>query len=374
MAIESLPWIMDRTEIETCFAEFPTRDWQQQEVEGSVRVAVVGLGQLTQNRALPAISASAFCELTVLVSGSPDKAERLAAEYGADHVLSYEAFQDGAAVDAYDAVYIATPNAYHAPYTESAAAHGKHVLCEKPLAATIEEARDMVDACADAGVTLMTAYRLQTEPAVRRIRELVEGGVIGDPVHVSGWFAYRDPDEAAPVDSWRRDASLAGGGAMIDLGVYPLNTARFILDSDPVAAYGTTIPYENQSSPTDGGRVVEKRASFQLEFPSDVTVSGLASFDTYPDNRLQVLGTAGRALIVSPFGGVVPQEVLVERGESRTSYTGAPIDEMVEEFDYFAYCVLTETDPEPDGEDGLADLRVVEAIYESATQGTRVEL
>jgi len=363
---------MSETSIESCFVEFPTRDWQDSDVAETLRLAVVGLGRFARNRALPAIDESSFCELTTLVSGSPEKADRLATEYGADHVVSYEEFRDARSIDAYDAVYVATPNAYHAPYTEAAAAQGKHVLCEKPLATSVAEAEAMVEACDDAGVTLMTAYRLQTEPAVRRVRELVTEGVIGDPKHVSGWFAYRNPDQSPSADNWRRDSSVAGGGAMIDLGVYPLNTARFILGADPVGAYATTV-VDSPGAADDRDRV-ETRATFQLAFPDDVDATGFASFDTYSDNRLQVLGSEGRALIVSPFGGTVTQEVVVERGEARTAYAGSPVDEVVEEFDYFAYCVLTGSEPEPDGRDGVADLQVIRAIYESAQRGERVEV
>jgi xylose dehydrogenase (NAD/NADP) len=216
---------MSEASIESCFVEYPARDWQDSDVAGTLRLAVVGLGRFARNRALPAIADSSLCEVTTLVSGSPEKAERLATEYDAEHVLSYEDFRDARAVDAYDAVYVATPNASHAQYTEVAAAQGKPVLCEKPLATSVEEGEEMVEACEDAGVTLMTAYRLQAEPAVRRVRELVAEGVIGDPKHISGWFAYRNPDQSPSANNWRRDSSVAGGGAMIDLGVYPLNTA-----------------------------------------------------------------------------------------------------------------------------------------------------
>jgi len=363
---------MSEASIESCFVEYPARDWQDSDVAGTLRLAVVGLGRFARNRALPAIADSSLCEVTTLVSGSPEKAERLATEYDAEHVLSYEDFRDARAVEAYDAVYVATPNAYHAQYTEVAAAQGKHVLCEKPLATSVEEGEEMVEACEDAGVTLMTAYRLQAEPAVRRVRELVAEGMIGDPKHISGWFAYRNPDQSPSANNWRRDSSVAGGGAMIDLGVYPLNTARFILGADPVGAYATTVA--DTSAAAEERDRVETRATFQLAFPDGVDATGFASFDAYSDNRLQVLGTEGRALIVSPFGGTVTQEVVVERGEARTSYAGSPVDEVVEEFEYFAYCVLTGTEPEPDGRDGVADLRVIRAIYESAERGERVEV
>ena len=121
---------MDSSDIESCFAEFPHRDWEHQPVEGRIRIAAVGLENFARNRAVPAIEDAEYTDLTVLVSGSPEKVGRLADEYGVEHVLSYDEFKDGKATNAYDALYVATPNAYHAEYTEAAADLGKHVLCE----------------------------------------------------------------------------------------------------------------------------------------------------------------------------------------------------------------------------------------------------
>jgi len=351
---------MGDVDLETYLTEFGRRDWLERDVEGTLRVAVVGLGAFARDRALPAIAGAAHCDLTTLVSGSEDKAERLAGAYGADHVLGYDAFRAGDRSDAYDAVYVATPNRFHAEYVEAAARLGKHAICEKPLATTPEEAERMIAACERADVTLMTAYRLQTEPAVRRMRELLAEGVVGDPVHVSGGFSNRIVDDAG----WRMDESVAGGGALVDLGIYPLNTARFLLSADPVAARATTVERD--------GAGVDEHVSFLLEFPDGITASCVGSFLAHHDSRLQVLGTDGRIAIDSPFGGAVRQDLVVERGETRVEYTGEPVDEVAEEFEYFAHCVLTGQRPEPDGADGLADLRVVEAVYDSAERGERV--
>ena len=350
--------------IDGYFDGFTRRDWRTID-EGHLRIAVIGLGGFARERALPGIRDSRFCETTILVSGSPEKAERIASKFGVERVLDYESFRDGAAANEYDAVYVATPPAYHPDYAESAAELGKHVLCEKPLATGVGDGERMVEACTDAGVVLMTAYRLRTEPAVRRMREMIADGIVGDPVQVHGGFSTRLLEHAAP-DSWRLDPDLAGGGALIDLGVYPLNTTRFLLGMDPGAVQAAT---SSSGPPFDR---VEEHAAFQLTFPGGMTASCTASFDAHPDSRLQVLGTEGQLLIRSPFGGDVSQELVVERGETRTHYTGAPVDEVREEFDYFAHCVLADADCETDGEDGLVDLRTIEAGYESAESGERV--
>ncbi len=191
----------------------------------------------------------------------------------------------------------------------------------------------------------MTAYRLQTEPAVRRTRELIREGTIGEVVQIQGGFSHPLLEYTSP-DTWRLDPDLAGGGALVDLGVYPLNTIRFLLDCDPTGVYATTY--------SSGGpfAAVDEHVAFQLEFPTEVTASCTASFDAHAHSRLEIIGTDGIILIASPFGGVVPQEMVVESGDMRMEYTGPPVDEVCEEFDYFGYCVLTGTEPEPDGRDG----------------------
>jgi predicted dehydrogenase len=144
-------------ELEAYLDEFNARDWEPDTESGdsSLRLAIVGLGEFARTRALPAIEETARCETTVVVSSSPEKAESVATRFDADHILDYEEFHAGRAGDAYDAVYIATPPAFHLEYAATAAEHGKHVLCEKPMEATVERAEQMIRVCEDAGVTLM---------------------------------------------------------------------------------------------------------------------------------------------------------------------------------------------------------------------------
>lgn len=348
------------------FEGFARRDWQTID-EGTVRLAVIGLGGFARNRALPAIQDGEFCETTVLVSGSPEKAAELAQEFGVESVLDYEGFHAGEKREAYDAVYISTPPAFHAEYAERAATLGKDVLCEKPLSADIADAERMVEAFDGTGHVLMTAYRLRTEPAIRRMHEMIRDGIVGDPVQIHGSFSTRLLENAGP-DSWRLDPEVAGGGALIDLGIYPLNTVRFLLDSEPIAVSAETT---SSGPPFDR---VEEHAAFRLAFSGGTTASCTASFGAHPDSRLQVLGTDGQLLVRSPFGGDVSQELVAERGEVHVSYTGPTVDEVREEFDYFANCALSGTDCESDGEDGLADQRIIEAAYEAAQSGDRVSL
>lgn len=135
------------------------------------------------------------------MTGSPDSSLEIADEYDVETVISYDDFFEGDATDTYNAVYVATPNATHGEYAVAAADRGKHVICQKPLDTTVQRARATIDASDDAGVTLMTAYRLQLEPSVRRTREMIEDGVIGDVVQIHAGFSNPLLEHADP-GSW----------------------------------------------------------------------------------------------------------------------------------------------------------------------------
>ncbi|NHN59013.1 MULTISPECIES: D-xylose 1-dehydrogenase Gfo6 [Halorussus] len=351
---------------------FATRDWQTAE-EGTVRVALLGLGGFARDHVLPALEGHAatdrtqFCEVSALISGSSGKAESVADEYGVEAVLTYDEFEAGEGVDAFDAVYVAGPNALHLDYARTAADHGKHVLCEKPIETTADRAREMVRVCEEADVTLMVAYRPQVEPAHRRLREMVRDGVLGDPVAFHGWFTGHILEQGGP-DQWRLDPELAGGGALMDVGVYPLNAVRFLLDADPVGARATT------SAPDDQFEGLDEHVAFQLEFPGGATASCTASYDAQADDRLRIVGTDGQVEMNPAFNSEIHPTLEIGVGDECAAYTGPYVNEVAEEFDYFAHCVLTDTDPEPDGRDSVADMEAVEAIYESAETGRRVDV
>jgi len=342
------------------------RDWQTAEPE-PVRFALVGLGNFARGEVLPAMADTEFCTVTALVSGSSEKAAATADEFDVDVTMDYEAFADGEATDAYDAVYVAGPNAYHLDHARAAAEHGKHVLCEKPLEATADRAREAVRVCEEAGVTLMVGYRPQVDPVLRRLRELVRDGGLGDPVQFHGWFTghiLAGGDE----DQWRLDPGTAGGGALFDVGVYPLNAVRFLLDADPVAVQATT------HTPEEAFEGVDQHVAFQLEFPDAVTASCSASYGAQADDRFHLIGTDGRVEMRPAFDSTVRPTLSFEFGDERVEYTAPFVDEIAEEFDYFAHCVRTGRTPEPDGRDGVVDLDVAAAVYESADTGRRIGL
>ncbi|WP_227356429.1 D-xylose 1-dehydrogenase Gfo6 [Haladaptatus salinisoli] len=348
------------------------RDWEELE-SGTLRLATVGLGWWTREQAIPAVGRSKFCETTVAVSGRREKAEEVADETSTvTAAITYDEFVDGAATDEYDAVYVCTPNAHHLPYVEAAADHGKAVLCEKPMEATLDRAEELVAAAED--VPLMVAYRMQTDPQVRRMRELVRDGAVGDPVAVHGHMGQQLLDAVSTdPNQWRLDPELTGYGATVmDLGIYPLNTSRFVLDADPVSVTAQ-MHSENEAF----RKVPDQHATFSLRFDDGTYASCTASQHSYRSGYLRVVGTEGELVLEPAFLGQTPQtlrlrrldEREVEIDDGRRDVTG---DEMIEEFDYFADRVLRGVAPSPDGEHALVDMRTLAAIYEAADAGERV--
>ncbi len=349
---------------------FLERDWQTTD-EGSVRFALIGLGWWTVDVAIPAIEDTDLCETTVLVSSSTEKAEELANQHGAERGIDYDAFHDGAASDAYDAVYIATPNAYHLDYVETGVDLDKAVLCEKPLEATAERAERLVESAEDGDSPLMTAYRMQTEPAVRRAKELVESGFIGEPVQAYGHNGQPLLEMIPDPDQWRLDPDLSGyGTSVMDLGIYPLNTARFILDREPVSVTA------RMSSPSaEFADVPDEFASFTLVLEDDLPLLCTTSQNVQTDTQLKLIGTEGQIELSPAFHGEATLHL--SKGDMRAEIDAADFtetEEMREEFDYFADRVLSGEEIVPDGRHALTDMYTIRAIHEAAENDERVQI
>ncbi|WP_049899166.1 D-xylose 1-dehydrogenase Gfo6 [Halococcus agarilyticus] len=350
------------------FDGFTERDWRS-DASGTVRFAMIGLGWWTTEMAMPAVTDSELCETTVVVSSSKERATDLAETHATvEHGLTYDEFHDGVASEAYDAVYVATPNALHLQYAETAAALDKAILCEKPMEATVERAEDLVAACED--VTLMVAYRMHTEPAVRRARDLVNSGFVGDVVGVHGAMTQRLLDMFDDPDHWRLDPDLAGYGASVmDLGIYPLNTTRYVLDADPVS-----VSARMHSAHDAFADVPDERASFRLDFEDGVTASCTASQNAARSSHLQITGTEGELRLDPVFFPDEPRRLRIRRGDLDASLDFDQRDQMTEEFTYFADRVIAGEDPLPDGEHGLADMKILRAIYEASETGTVIDV
>jgi len=343
--------------------DFTRRDWQTLEpgsVEDPVRLALVGAGWFTEEWALPGIERSAFTEATVVTDIDADAVEAVASESDVTGVTP-ESFRAGAVADEYDAVYVATPNATHLEYVTAAAEQGKAVLCEKPMEASADRAERLVGVCADAGVPLMVGYRMQTDPVVRRLKDLVDAGFIGDTIHVHATMSQTMLGElTGDPDQWRLDPDLSGGCALMDIGIYPLNTTRFVLDADPIAVSGHT---RTEHEAFEG---VDEHADFRLEFPDGVTATCTVSQNAAHASRLEITGTEGRLVLDPAFYEREERELAVERGGVRMDVEVDPVHQLEEEFAYFGHHLLTDSPIHPDGRHALVDSRALDALYESA--------
>jgi xylose dehydrogenase (NAD/NADP) len=343
------------------YGQFDERDWDDEDIDGTVSFAVVGLGGFTCEWVLPAIEDSEYAETSCLVSGDQSKAKELAIQAPIPETLTYDQYRKGEQSDAYDAVYIATPNATHLDLVEAAAEHGKDVLCEKPMEVSAERSEQMVAACEAADVSLMIAYRIHFEPAVRWARSLIEDGVIGDPVHVHGSMSQHLFETIGPdPDQWRLNHDMSGGAALIDLGIYPLNTTRFLLGTDPSSVDGTT------RSPTEEFTDVDEHVSFTVEFEDGVLGSYSASQAAVRSSHLHVTGTGGELRLEPVFFGEI--EATVRDGARETSVEFEQGNAIREEFDYFASRVLTDREIDPNGRHGLVDMEAIDGIYEAASE------
>ncbi len=351
--------------------DFTNRDWQTSDPAGTVRFAMIGIGWWTRAEAIPAVEASDFCETTVVVSGDRSKAEATAdLADSIEHGITYDEFHDGVAADTYDAVYIVTPNALHLPFVETAADLGKDVLCEKPMEANLERARELLEIATRESIEVMIAYRMQTEPAVRRAREFIRDGVIGRPVHVHGNMSQRLLQEVVPdPDQWRLDPEMSGGATVMDIGLYPINTTRFVLDADPTAVQGS-LSYETEAF----ADVKDEHAAFTLQFPDGVFATCTASQNAYQSSHLRITGTKGEVEIDPAFFNRQDRGFRLSVGDERYDIGFEQVNQMTEEFDYFAHCLLTGNSPHPDADHGFTDMQIMDAIYRAAEQDCIVEL
>ena len=350
--------------------EFARRDWETLDPDAAtepVRVAVVGLGWFAREWALPGIARSAYTEATVVTDVDADAVAAVAAERDVTGVTP-EAFRSGAVADEYDAVYVATPNATHLEYVEAAADQGKAVLCEKPLEATLDRAERLVAACRDADVPLMVGYRMQTDPAVRRLRDLLDAGVAGDVVGIHATMSQTMLGELDDAGGWRLDPELSGGCAVMDLGVYPLNTTRFVLGEDPVRVSGRT------RSEHEAFAGVDEHATFRLEFPDGVDAQCSVSQNAQHASRLEVVGTDARLVLDPAFYEREDRGFAVVRDGTRVDLDFEQVHQIEAEFAYFGHQLLAGEPFHADGEHALTDARALDAVYESAETGEPVAL
>ena len=327
-------------------------------------VALCGLGSYAGGQLAPGLQQTEHCELRGIVTGTPAKIPRWQQQYDIPdaNVYSYETLPDIANNDDLDVVYIVTPTGVHARDAIKSAKAGKHVWCEKPMAMDVEECQSVIDAADKNGVQLTIGYRLQHEPNNRAVMRYAEEETYGAVQEVQTGAGYNG---AHPnPDDWRRDAGL-GGGALYDMGVYPINAARYAVGKEPVAVRGRTWS-EREEMYSE----VPEFAEFTLEFPGGVIAEGETSFGK-STNYLDVTCAEGwyRLRPFQSYSGV--QGTTSDGTQLRPSGQ----DQQARQMDNDARAIKHGTDPIVPGEEGLADIRIVNAIMESSTQdGARIEL
>ena len=328
----------------------------------AVRYAVVGLGHIAQVAVLPAFAnAGRNSKLVALVSDDARKLRDLARRYRVEKTYGYDDFDD--CLEQVDAVYIALPNSMHAEYTIRAARAGVHVLCEKPMAVTAEECERMIAACREHRVKLMIAYRLHFEEINLKAVELVRRGRIGEPRFFNSSFSMT----VRPGNI--RAEREAGGGTLYDIGVYCINAARYLFRDDPIEVMAASV----HSGSRKLAEVDETTAAI-LRFDGGRVASFVTSFNAADVASYHIVGTKGQLRVDPAYEYAEGLAYELKIGEKTTRKRIGKRDQFAPELLYFSDCIRRDIEPEPSGEEGMQDVRIVQALYESAETGKAVEL
>lgn len=332
--------------------------------DDKVRFAVIGLGKIAQGSVLPAFArAGGRCKLVALVSSQRDKRVELGRQYGAEFTGDYDELEDVLHAARADAAYIALPNTYHRAFTERCARAKVHVLCEKPMAMNAADAQAMIDACRRSRVELMIAYRLHFEAANLRAMEIAKSGKLGELRHFSALFTQ----QTHPGDI--RTQGDVGGGALYDLGVYCLNAARYIFRAEPEEVFGMQTAGHDRRF--EG---VDEATTAVLRFPGDRLAQFSVSQGAARVDQYRIVGTEGELLVEPAFTYRHPRHHRLSVGGKTAEQAFQVVDQFAPQLAHFADCIIDGNTPEPSGEEGLADVRVLEAIARSAYANTPVRL
>ena len=323
--------------------------------------ALVGIGKLTQTQLVPALRATKVAKLTALVSGHADKAKRVAAAEGVPerNIYSYETFDRIAQNPDVDVVYVVLPNSMHAEYTIRALRAHKHVYCEKPMAVTPAECEQMIAEATKQSRRLGVAYRLHFEPYNLEMIRIARARELGAPKFIAA-TAGTIPDPG----QWRLDKKLSGGGSMVDIGIYALQAVRTISGEEPVSVSA-------RATITDRAKFkdIDETLAFSMTFPSGLVASCVSTYAAHV-SRVDVATDTGH------FG---LEPALYYHGIKGFRSDGKPfafpdVDQFAAEMDDFAICVRDGLPTRVPGEEGLRDVRIIDALYRSAATGRDVKL
>jgi predicted dehydrogenase len=325
-------------------------------------IALVGLGGYSSYQLAPALLETKHCYLAGIVTGTPSKEKVWAAKYGIPekNIYNYTNFDSIASNPDIDIVYVVLPIALHKEFTLRAAAAGKHVICEKPMALSTTECQEMIDGCKKANRLLSIGYRLHFEPYNQEMMRLGQQKVYGElkQIDCANGFTYGgDPN------AWRLKKSLAGGGGLMDMGIYVIQAARYTTGEEPIA-----VTAREEKTRPELFKEVDETIYFTLEFPSGCIANGVSSYNMNL-NHLKVKATKGDFELSQAYryGGMV--------GKTPAGPMPFPqINQQAAQMDDFATCILQQKNTRVPGEMGLKDMKVVEAIYRSVASGKKEKI
>jgi predicted dehydrogenase len=329
-----------------------------------LRVAILGLGSYG-TRVADAMQSCTAAKLVGAVSGTPSKLKAWQTKYNIPekNCYSYENFDNIKNNPDIDAVYVITPNSLHKDFTIRAAKAGKHVVCEKPMSVNAKEGQEMVDACKKANVKLLIGYRMHFEPKTLEIIRMRKAGDFGKVLFFQGLSGFKIGDPT----QWRLNAKLAGGGAMMDIGVYSINGSRYMIGEEPT----WVTAQEVKTDPIKFKEGVDETITFQMGFPGGAMASCLSTYSMNNLDRFFLNGDKGFAEM-APSTGYGPIKGRTNAGEldfPHVTHQTVQMDEM-------SKIILGGKQPivPVDGEEGLKDMKIVDAIFLAVKTGKKVDL
>jgi predicted dehydrogenase len=332
-----------------------------------LRVAVMGIGTYG-NIIARALQASTKAKLVGVVSGSPAKVKDWQTKYSIPdkNVYNYDNFENIKNNPDIDAIYVIVPNFLHKPYALRAAKTGKHVICEKPLGLNAKESQEIVDGCKKAGVKLLVGYRMHFEPKNLEIIAMRNAGEFGKIKYFTGNGGFRIGDPT----QWRLDKAKAGGGSMMDIGIYAVNGARYMVGEEPI----WVTAQEVKSDPVKFKEGVDETITFQMGFPSGAIAQCLSTYSMNNVDRFLMIGERGWAEL-QPANGYGPLRGKTNKGDLKAESGGLPTQQTIQ-MDEMAGILLEGKKPvvPVDGEEAVKDAKIIDAIYESIKKGKRIDL
>ncbi|AYD04698.1 Gfo/Idh/MocA family oxidoreductase [Neorhizobium sp. NCHU2750] len=328
-----------------------------------IRYAVVGGGQIAQQAFMPGIGQTSNSELAALVTGDPVKADKLAKRYGIKP-WTYEKYGELLKSGEIDAVYVATPNAHHTNHVITALGAGIHVLLEKPMTSSVEDAEKVLKAQKASSAKLMIAYRLHQEPGTVEMFTRARKGDFGELRAFSSTFTQNVAEENS------RGHNGYWGGPVPDMGTYPLNAARNLFGGEPVLVHAVG------TKASDRGFDFHDTVAVTLRFPGEKTAQFTVSYAAATAENFTLVGTKAtiHATPCFMFGPKLGITYVEKSADGEKTHSFNPVDQFANETQYFSDCILNDRDPEADGEEGLMDMRVLAAVERSLDTGETVIL